>query len=469
MKYLISDAENANYLAKVAELKEVEKVPGTDRLYYTTIDNRTVIIDDSYQVGDVIVYFPSGCKINGELLSSLNAFRNENLNADPNPDKTGFFEDNGRVKMIKLQKMYSEGYIIRWNLFEAFLYDKGIKGVVALVSETFDSVEQDKVKLQICEKYVVKIKESGASMGSKRAKKSAIELICDDQFKFHVKVTRMGEVAWKLTPEKHINVSCKYHGTSGISANILCKRELGWWETKFKKWFGFKFQEQEYKDVAASRTIIKGVGSVNQDAADFRGFDIWNHVHNLIKSKLWQGMTLYYEIVGYTPGGKIIQKGYDYGYKAPVDDKIENYKMGENFGVKVYRITLTDPKGKVFEWSMNQIEDFCQNTGLETPLVYFDGKVSELIEKDRFDNIAKAGEWVGLSTGDPKDIYNYFATMNPMEKDCPICKTKVPFEGVVIRFEGKNRYDAFKLKCKAFDERESKALDKGESNMEDEA
>jgi hypothetical protein len=55
-----------------------------------------------------------------------------------------------------------------------------------------------------------------------------------------------------------------------------------------------------------------------------------------------------------------------------------------------------------------------------------------------------------------------------MEEDDPSCRSaKVPFEGLVIRFEGKNKYDAVKLKCKKFQERESKNLDSDETNIED--
>lgn len=55
-----------------------------------------------------------------------------------------------------------------------------------------------------------------------------------------------------------------------------------------------------------------------------------------------------------------------------------------------------------------------------------------------------------------------------MEMDSPHCVNKVPHEGVVIKIDdGITR--AFKLKCFRFLNKEQELLDKGESNIEDEA
>jgi hypothetical protein len=54
-----------------------------------------------------------------------------------------------------------------------------------------------------------------------------------------------------------------------------------------------------------------------------------------------------------------------------------------------------------------------------------------------------------------------------MEMNSPTCINKVPHEGVVIKSENM-RSEAFKLKCFLFLDKEGKALDKGESNIEDE-
>ena len=50
-----------------------------------------------------------------------------------------------------------------------------------------------------------------------------------------------------------------------------------------------------------------------------------------------------------------------------------------------------------------------------------------------------------------------------------MCENKVPEEGVVLRKESLFHCESYKLKSFAFLEAESKELDKGEKNIEDES
>ena len=56
-----------------------------------------------------------------------------------------------------------------------------------------------------------------------------------------------------------------------------------------------------------------------------------------------------------------------------------------------------------------------------------------------------------------------------MEKNEPMCKNKVPREGVVIRIDNDIMPRAWKLKSKAHYEIEAKQHDAGEADMEEEA
>lgn len=55
-----------------------------------------------------------------------------------------------------------------------------------------------------------------------------------------------------------------------------------------------------------------------------------------------------------------------------------------------------------------------------------------------------------------------------MERTSPTCDNKVPHEGIVIKIENM-KSEAFKLKCFNFLDKEGKALDNGEEDMEDNA
>ena len=53
------------------------------------------------------------------------------------------------------------------------------------------------------------------------------------------------------------------------------------------------------------------------------------------------------------------------------------------------------------------------------------------------------------------------------DKDCYMCNNKVPEEGIVIRKEG-IEWEAFKLKSNKFYEYETKSLDSGQVDIEEE-
>jgi len=448
---------NLNYCCKIVKLEHIERVPDADKLVYTNIDGRNLIISDAYKNGDLCVYFPVGCKINSELLSFLNVFRHKELNADK--EKTGFFEDNARVKIVKLRGMFSEGFIIQLtDLLNCFPAKS--EECEPFTEEQF-GVKFDTVNgVKIVEKYVIKQNTKGTSLGRTRAKTALIEFIVEDQFKFHAKITKLGEVIYKLHPEQHISLSVKLHGTSAVSANVLCKRKLNLWE-RFLRKVGVKIQETEYQHVCSSRTVIKSIGEDKQKNIGFYDFDIWTFTHNKIKDRLLKGMTFYYEIVGYLPSGAMIQKDYDYGYESPEN---EEFALGKHVGAFIYRITYTDSQGNVMEYPMTFVAEFCKNNNLSSVPIIFDGKVKELVHN-------KYTEVIDTNTEDyPKAIFDMIKNDKDMfmEEDCPMCRHKVPFEGLVVRFEGKNYYDAYKLKCQRFLKREDELLDKGESNVEDE-
>lgn len=259
-----------------------------------------------------------------------------------------------------------------------------------------------------------------------------------------------------LNPESLIQISSKIHGTSGISAHVLCRRE----ETLKEKILRFlridKTEKAQYDYLYSSRTVIKNK-YYNANVKDgFYGVDVWAEADKLVRPHLEKGQTAYYEIVGFLPNGGYIQKNYDYGCVAPRDN--ETYTPEKHFKVRIYRVTYTNVDGKVLEYSTHQVQQWCEKNGLIPVEEYYYGKA-----KDLYPDIDPAEHW-------NENFLNRLAndgTFN-MEKNSPECKNKVPHEGVVIKIEdGMSR--AFKLKCFKFLNKEQEALDKGEENIEDEA
>lgn len=128
--------------------------------------------------------------------------------------------------------------------------------------------------------------------------------------------------------------------------------------------------------------------------------------------------------------------------------------LSEKRNVYIYRITYTSPSGKVFEFSAKQVQDWCNENGLNAVPQLFYGYASEFSDERLIDS-----DWQNLFLENIKLAYN--------EKDCYICKSKVPEEGVVVRVEG-TELKAFKQKSVRFYEMETKQIDKGNIDIETE-
>lgn len=258
----------------------------------------------------------------------------------------------------------------------------------------------------------------------------------------------------KIHENSLISITYKLHGTSGISSKVLCKKKLNWGE-KFLKWMGVNIIDTKYDYLYSSRKVIKNE-ELNPNAKHYYDEDIWKLADNKLKPFLQDGMTLYYEIVGYLPNGGSIQKDYDYGYP----------KEKETFGIYIYRITYTNPSGKVFEFSAKQVQNWCEFNGLNPVPEIFYGYAGDL-----FDNTK-----VELNNGNLSveqictfNQENFLEKLKKdfNDKDCYMCTNKVPEEGVVVRIEGLD-FEAYKQKSFLFYARETKNLDKDIIDMESE-
>lgn len=136
---------NRNYAAKIVEIKEFIKHPNPkcERLKCCTIDGYSIAVSIDTNPGTYI-YFPIECAIDDKFLSANNLFRDKEKNADKG--QAGFFEDNCRVKIIKLQGYPSEGFITPitylYNWLTAIGKNSEIVHKVAPGTE-FDSVDNE--------------------------------------------------------------------------------------------------------------------------------------------------------------------------------------------------------------------------------------------------------------------------------------------------------------------------------------
>jgi RNA ligase len=433
------EPKNKNYCAVVVALDRFVDLSNCNNLKAAIIFNNSVLVGKGEPAGAVGLFFPVETQLLPEFLANNNLYKHPEW-GNVDPAAKGYFEQHGRVKALKFRGHKSEGF---WIPIESLNYLGNSLDSYPVGTE-FDTIGDHPV----CKKYIAR-RNSVVGTGPKRARQPRLEdRIVENQFRFHPDTENLRRNIHKLTPDMWISVSDKWHGTSVVVANILIKRQLRWYE-RLARCLGVQVVESEYGLTWSSRRVVKGVGGEGKTTAvHYYDTDIWGVVAQEIGPLLPPGITVYAEIVGYTPTGAPIQPGYHYGC-APMTHK-----------TMVYRVTHTNPAGYVLEFSWLQMKEFCAKYGLETVKEIYYGPI----------DLRK------FITGQPPigDLEAWQAdTLRLLEKSyireemCPYNDKQVPAEGIVLKVESLTDDIAFKLKNFRFLEYETKQLDKGAIDIEE--
>jgi hypothetical protein len=444
---------SVNYTCTVISLPAKQKVDGLDNLVRVEVFGNSCLIGKDRDPTDLYLFFPAESCLSETFLHKNNLYRESQLNS--NTEEKGFFEQSGRVKALKMRGIISSGFVIpASSLLDLFAQGDAHYIYSQLkVGDEFNEIEG----VEICRKYVSKSSVTPALPGSRQAKQDRVnnklkDLIVPNQLRFHADTTHLAKNLQAFSKDNIIIISDKWHGSSCILAKVLINKKLNWFQKLLNK-LGCNIQDKEFGYVYSSgkpkSNLPKGVLQLDEvqtfksNTGDFYTSNIWKKAFDDYKYALEDGISIYSELVGFTEGGSAIQKGYDYGCEPG------QYKM------VVYRITYTKPDGSVIEFSWQQIKDYCKKYELETVKEFYFGNLPN---------------W-GSSNMEIDELMGYFLetlqTTYNMEKQDPYCTSKVPAEGLVVRIDGKSTYSAFKLKAKKFLAHETKDLDAGEVNMED--
>jgi hypothetical protein len=231
-----------------------------------------------------------------------------------------------------------------------------------------------------------------------------------------------------------------------VASRVLCKKKLNLFYKLLRK-IGIRIVDKEYCNIFSSRRVIKN-DDINTKA-HYYDENIWELANRKLKEHLLDGITIYAEIVGFLPNGAYIQKGYDYGCDPGT------------FDVYVYRMTYTNIAGDVFEFSHKQLVDWCEERNINiVPTLYYD-RAYKIFSKEGESDYEHYDEELDFEENFLRRLKEEY-----LEEDCFMCYNKIPAEGIVVRRES-NTFDAYKLKSFRFMERETKLLDNGEENIED--
>ena len=431
MKLTIKE-NSKNYVCSVVEIKQVFDIENADNIKKVIVQGNSVVVSKDVKQGDRMLYFVSGTKLSVDYCKENSLYDKEELNKDTT--KKGFISSRqSRVKAIKLRGIISDGM-----LMPLISLGENVANTLK-VGDEFTDIDG----VSICEKFIPIVLERTTERSSKKGKQAVkINRLVEEQFYLHNDTSNFRKNTHKIEPNNIVGIHFKKHGTSIVIGNVLVNRQLSWLE-KIAKKLKIKVQETNYDIVYSSRKVIKNQYLNLTQNKGYYGEDIWGVVAKEVGHLIPKNWTLYGEVIGYTQSGSAIQAKYDYGCE------VGNHKF------YVYKISVVNEDGKVTYLTDKQIEEYCE----KVEFLYKDTFIYYGYAKDLYPQLCTDEHWQDNFLAELEKDYN--------EKDCYMCKNKVPEEGIIIRKESMYEYEAYKLKSKRFLLAESEEQEKEIINIED--
>ena len=418
----LKEPENINYAAQIVKISALNPLENSDNLLGAPLLGMQAVVSKDTEIGTVGVVFVAGTQLSDEYTAKNNLFRHHELNEDK--DKTGFIEDNRRVKAIKLRGNRSDALFMPLS---SLAYTK-----IDLSELNVGDVFEELNGFEICKKYEVKRKSSPAH---EKNKHKVFTRVDEKLFPRHYDTSQYYRVLDTFKPYTEIIVTQKLHGTLLRFSNIPVARQLSLVEKVASKLGGVRVQKTEYDHVYGSNRVIKDAN--NERQMHFYEHDIWTEAAKKYDDLVPENFVVYGELIGWTPDGAPIQKNYT--YRVP--------HMTNDF--YVYRVAQINGQGIMTDLSWDQLKEWTRDRGLKHVPELWRGKHQDFNPE----------EW--LDTNYHDTLHGGYANAVPLDKESP-CD-----EGVCIRIEGLAPYIA-KLKSPLFFAHESKMMDEEALDMEEE-
>jgi hypothetical protein len=415
MPLKLTPAKNPNYAAVVVRITATNPLEGSDNIVGTPLLGFQAIVGKGTQIGDVGIVFPAECQLSDAFCRENNLYRHSDNNKDESAK--GYIEDNRRIRAVKFRGHRSDCLFMP---LDSLAYT-GVDVSALQVGDVFDEINGHK----ICEKYQVRRRTSN------RAQTKAAERFnrVDERFfPQHFDSENYFRNADTISPATQIVVTQKLHGTSWRGSHTIVARKLSFFEHILKR-LSVRIATSDYDYVWGSRKVIK---DINNPDGGFYSTDIWTEYGKRLEGVIPQNFILYGELVGYTPDGGDIQKGYHYGLPVGTNE------------LYVYRVAFVNAQGRIVDLVWDQVKAFCTELGLKYVPELWRGR------HDEFD----AQSWMDkryAEVGYPQAI--------------PLDDNGTVDEGVCIRVDGLVPY-ILKAKSPIFLQHESKMLDQEATDLE---
>lgn len=420
--------ENPNYAAVIVQVPQPVTLEGLDNLVGVPLFGYQALTQkDGIKQGDLRVMFTAETQLDPEYARNNNLYRDAGLNADL--DETGYLENNGRIKAIRLRKQASNALLMPLESLAYTGYDVS----TLKVGDTFDALNGH----QICRKYAV------PSRGRHGEPKPKVQQRVDQKlFPMHLDTEHLFRNLHVFREPQRVVVTQKLHGTSARFGRVPVRRDKGWLErVVVNKWLGIATPDTEYADVAGSRRVIKGKATDDH----YYDRDVWSEFGKRLEGMIPDGFVVYGELIGWVDEQTPIQKGYTYNL-AP--GQVEFY---------VYRVATVNHKGVIADLSWQGVKQFCASLGL-----------NHAPEIDHFTEWLPSGEFdADFVTGYTEDYLDRRLAEELLDRRelLPLSDPKSVDEGICVRIEGMIPA-IYKAKSPLFLEYETKSLDKGDVDLE---
>lgn len=440
------------YCASIVRIGETFPIEGKDRIVKTLVNGLSIVIGkEEFKTGDIAVYCANETCLH-ELFLHLNSmYEDKMLNVDQ--EKKGYINKHGRIRVIRLGGIPSYGLLIHPESIATFInepVEDVAKFLEAHLGEDFDEINGER----FCQVYVPPTKHAPEKLSKQERLKRKLDrfkMLIEGSFRFHYDTQQLAKNMRDINPDDEVYISVKVHGTSAIFANILTNVPTNWFKRMWRKYIKHADQvyDQKYNLVYSSRTIVKNEYiNKHQRPGGYYSDDVWGYWANKLSGIVPEDFCIYCEIVGFGPNGSVIQKGYDYGCSHVAEEKSK---------LMVYRATRDGHELEISD-VIEIGEKLKKRLGdciMSFPILY-QGTL-----KDLYPDVSTTEHW-------HENVLELLKTEKRfgMEELEPLCKTKVPREGFVLRKANDPVAEAWKLKTDAFKAREAKLVDAGEVDME---